>query len=336
MLKIEQSRLDAHRIYPKGSSSYQNTNWRKVHGVCKLPDGYELAILPPTAVVTANVDDLSKGFHISSSYNFAQITISILQLMASSTTLYETRGDQLSHYGYAAFDLTVLPYIIMSAVNLLGNLFCPNHETIYLVESPELQEAKARGGKFDGAIGKLVELKAFKIEEGNLSTNLAYFVEKESQVHIGVAERATGSGDNTALAASMPKTSPARLVYCAVDACTKLVTLEIPAHVHFEESHLRFSFSKLEDFVFIFAPIPLIVVAILTHFHEGSSTTAQRVWTMMWLVFNSVFGFIAGVTKPENRNERNDTLIWLLAVPAIGGVVVVGQMLREYGVCCTA
>jgi hypothetical protein len=134
-----------------------NIDVRKVHGVCELPEGYEISILPPNAIVSANVDGESRDYHISASYNFAQITISLLQLAASSITLYKARGDQLNRYGYAAFGLTVLPYIIMSVVNLVGNLICPNYDSVYLISSPELEEARGRGGEFDGTIGKLVE-----------------------------------------------------------------------------------------------------------------------------------------------------------------------------------
>lgn len=130
---------------------------RKVPGLTLLPKGYELAILPDNATIVANTDAETENFKISSSYNFAQVVVSIVQLVASSITLYRTRGDQLIQYGYAAFGLTVLPYVTMSIVNFVGNLATPNYQAMYLVHSPELEEAKERGGSFDGTIGKLLE-----------------------------------------------------------------------------------------------------------------------------------------------------------------------------------
>ena len=59
--------------------------------------------------------------------------VSIVQVLLASATLYETRGDQFNQYGYAAFGLTVIPYIVMSIVNLLGNLLTPDFPTLYLV-----------------------------------------------------------------------------------------------------------------------------------------------------------------------------------------------------------
>jgi hypothetical protein len=168
---------------------------RKVHGVCELPKGYEISILPPNAAVSANFDGESKDYHISASYNFAQIAISLLQLAASSITLYKTRGDQLDRYGYAAFGLTVIPYILMSVVNLAGNLICPNYDSLYLISSPELEEARARGGKFDGTIGKLVE--SNEVSELERNTFLADFVELEGGY--GVKEAIPEHGETASM-----------------------------------------------------------------------------------------------------------------------------------------
>jgi len=82
--------------------------------------------------------------------------VAIAQVLYASYTLYETRGDQLNQYGYAAFGLTAIPYIIMSCVNLLGNLLTPNYPTLYLVSSPELVEALSRrDAQIDGVVVKV-------------------------------------------------------------------------------------------------------------------------------------------------------------------------------------
>ncbi|KAK3377190.1 hypothetical protein B0T24DRAFT_678033 [Lasiosphaeria ovina] len=69
----------------------------------------------------------------SSSYNMVKILISLGQTVYTTITLYRTRGDQLSQFGYAAFGLTVTPYVLMSAINLLGNLARPPYQTIAVV-----------------------------------------------------------------------------------------------------------------------------------------------------------------------------------------------------------
>ncbi|KAH8702792.1 hypothetical protein GQ44DRAFT_778475 [Phaeosphaeriaceae sp. PMI808] len=72
-------------------------------------------------------------------------------------TLYRARGDQINQFGYAAFGLTVAPYAVMSIMNLLGNLCRPEYPSLYMVESSIMDEARQRGGLFDGAVGRIKE-----------------------------------------------------------------------------------------------------------------------------------------------------------------------------------
>lgn len=127
---------------------------RTVHGVQRnLPDGYTNAILPSNAVVEPGHNDVA----ISFSYSVIQAVIAVVQICFASATLYRSRGDQLSLFGYAAFGLTVLPYIIMSIFNLLGNCLTPTYSTLYLVRSPEMAEAEALDAEFDGVVGNVIE-----------------------------------------------------------------------------------------------------------------------------------------------------------------------------------
>lgn len=93
---------------------------------------------------------------ISSSYNPGKALVAILQVVYASATLYNSRGKQIEIYGRAAFSFTVLPYIVMSIINLFGNLLTPDFATLYLVRSPEMDEAESRGAEFDGVIGRVV------------------------------------------------------------------------------------------------------------------------------------------------------------------------------------
>jgi hypothetical protein len=93
---------------------------------------------------------------ISSNYSVSKAGVAIAQTVNAGFTLYKSKGDQLTHYGYAAFGLTVIPYIIMSVLNLLAQAVTPDFPTFYLVHSEELEEARRRGGVFDGVVGSLV------------------------------------------------------------------------------------------------------------------------------------------------------------------------------------
>lgn len=92
--------------------------------------------------------------------------------------------------------------------------------------------------------------------------------------------------------------------------------------------------------------IPFIIIGALTGFDPAHSTKAQRVWTMGWLAFG-LLGIFAPILKSQLastkavRGERgsfstqaSQAMAILGYSPfAIGGFVVVGQMLVQYGSC---
>ena len=93
--------------------------------------------------------------------------------------------------------------------------------------------------------------------------------------------------------------------------------------------------------------VPLIINGAMSHFHPRSSTPNQRSWTMVWLAFGVVSGFSYVLLQRSGQGGRKHqklarkwwspflTLIGYIngASPAIGGFLVVGQMLNEYGSC---
>jgi hypothetical protein len=88
---------------------------------------------------------------------------------------------------------------------------------------------------------------------------------------------------------------------------------------------------------FVLSAIPYAVVGALTHFHAGNSTKAQKVLTMGWLALGSVW---AGLfPRKLNQSILSSRRTWEIIIIvffcgfAIGGFVVVGQMLKDYGSC---
>lgn len=95
------------------------------------------------------------------------------------------------------------------------------------------------------------------------------------------------------------------------------------------------------------ALLPLLITGTLSRFQEGSIPKAEastwRVFTMQWLTFGVFTGMwwvldqeckdampsIAAQVKPVSRGVA----YLVSASPAVGGYVVVGQMLYRYGVC---
>ena len=64
---------------------------------------------------------------LSTSYGTAKALVAslqttLLQTIYAGITLVRSSGQPLDSFGYAAFGLAISPYIIMPAINFLGNL----------------------------------------------------------------------------------------------------------------------------------------------------------------------------------------------------------------------
>src|SRR5579871_6321287 len=73
---------------------------------------------------TENADDIDKKTiptTLSSSYSITKTVIAIIQILYATFTLYKaTKGPQIKQFGYAAFGLTVVPYVSSSYSNLFN------------------------------------------------------------------------------------------------------------------------------------------------------------------------------------------------------------------------
>ena len=65
------------------------------------------------------------------------------------------RADKVHDYG--AYQLTLIPYALMSLVNIVSGFLAPSYPAVYMVESTVMKEARKRGGVFDGVVGLLDE-----------------------------------------------------------------------------------------------------------------------------------------------------------------------------------
>jgi hypothetical protein len=189
-----------------------------------------------------------------------------LQLLFSCYVLYQTRGNQIQLYGYAAYGLIVIPYAVMSIINLAANVLVPHYPTLYMVRTSYMTEAELHGGVFEGFVADLANEQDTDEPPGKLSV-------------------------------------------------------------------LRWSVFCLILMVALCAPY--VVIGALTGFEVRSSTTSQRGWTMAWLVGGQFYGSLEGAYQwDSDANEHwieRVLPILILSVPAIGGMVTVGQMLRAHG-----
>ncbi|EXU96588.1 hypothetical protein X797_010263 [Metarhizium robertsii] len=90
--------------------------------------------------------------------NATKSLVAFLQLCYSIFVLIRAEGNQVDLYGAAAFSLTVAPYAVMAAVNLLANALVPQYDCLFLVENDVMQEIRSQHNlQFHGIVGKVLQ-----------------------------------------------------------------------------------------------------------------------------------------------------------------------------------
>ena len=331
--------------------------------MCKLPRGYSLTWLPSNAKIISDVTDKPGEIELCSSYNIPKAIVAIVQTIFASITLYRTRGDQIQRYGYAAFGLTVLPYLIMSIMNLFATLILPDYSKLYVVRSLELDEAMTVGSQVEGAIGRIVQSSTENDNSFQGMSNL--------DDYIGTRQRTDQTASNFDYVAPKSHILSITHAHCKRNvACCGPINLETLGVRRWSSS---WKFICMEIVSLVLGAVPIAVIGIWTHFDPGESTVAQRVWILFWLVEGIGAGPILDVvsergnffeieipekdvaleaTNQSTQNRWKASILRLLfsscllaekyfvsasthiyIVPAIGGFVVVGQMLHAYGEC---
>lgn len=115
---------------------------------------------------------------ISSHHSIVKAIASLIQILAGLDTLILHRGDVIARWGYASFHLTVIPYMLMTTMNLISNILTADYACLYMVDSDTMREAQARGSRFTGTVACLqghevsrnVEFSRNEIAEWNGST----------------------------------------------------------------------------------------------------------------------------------------------------------------------
>lgn len=295
-------------------------NDRTVHGSYELPDGYELRCAPSDIEVepcsdpqigsnstpNASSNSSSKTPMIAYSNSVTKCAVAIAQTVYAAITLYRTRGNQIRVYGYAAFGLTVTPYIIMSLLNLLGQLITPEYPTRFLIHTPEMDEAIQRHGcHFNGIVGKVknpkkpspnsISLTIETSENGTSSLILKASVEASSSESVDLPHKEDSKTPSTT-SKSWTKDNPIdisngdifRIPSCSrFDCKTKCGKVDDT----WSSSQLCwYKFLVLFGIPLMFSCVSLLIIGLLSHFEKGESTLAQRAWIMSWLVCGMVFG----------------------------------------------
>jgi hypothetical protein len=96
----------------------------------------------------------------------------------------------------------------------------------------------------------------------------------------------------------------------------------------------------------LFGGLSLMVVGILSHFKKGTkSTSLERGFTMSWLAVGMACGYVSqhmssfltkkddGPFKRFGKGIGAALMFGVFLVPSLGGFVMVGKMVLEYGSC---
>ncbi|KAL2023481.1 hypothetical protein VTK56DRAFT_2477 [Thermocarpiscus australiensis] len=348
---------------PASFSYHASRDRQNFHGLALLPPGYSWREVPAEAKISWDQpaweghEEWTRGTpDVSSNYNWIQPLVAIFQAANAALTLYRSRGDQIQRYGYAAFGLTVVPYLVMSIVNLVAHIATADYPTVYMVASAEMDEARRRGGVFDGVVGRLES----DMEPRNADAPLyelkhRYLDPAKPAGLVKVLERVSGSGayplSITITVSSISYTREISKLYVA--AWTPLALHSRPL------TRARagvLSVWRVLILPLLLGGLSLAVVGALTRFNAGASTVAQRGWTMSWLVVGIVSGWwvdqqaglfamiveLLGIGTHKVKFLLVVMIpffvvgLGLFFVPAIGGFIVVAGMLREYGICKSA
>jgi hypothetical protein len=239
-------------------------------------------------------------------------------------------------YGYAAFGLTVAPYLVMSLVNLISTVLTPDYSVVYLVRTDIMEEAERHEGHFNGVVGQIpFATDAYK--DGDLD---GHFEIQDGRTFMRVDR------EHARTAADQPVDNADQAEVIEVDISDPLHHQLRPRRSLSVSAVVVPSFFgvagalgikyintlKLIAYGGVFLGlISLAIIGGISGFKEGHSTHAQRVWTMTWLIFGIALGPVYVLLKWVERKEDFGWLIY--GAPAIGGFVVVAQMLNAYGRC---
>lgn len=137
----------------------------QIHGTCHLPpvpegseSEYMLARLPPDYEVEWKLKFSDEESSISSDYSIIRPVMAFFQLLSAVPVIYgANKSESQQHHGYAGYQLTIIPFALMSIINTCASMAGPNYGSSYIIRSSIMEEAERRGAEFEGVVGKLCE-----------------------------------------------------------------------------------------------------------------------------------------------------------------------------------
>lgn len=284
-------------------------------------------VVPKTFTIAPLRNSGSTPVQLTYNYNIFKAFAAVTQAMYGSFELYQASERQLPKFGYAAYSLSVIPYVLMSLLNLLAAVCEPQYPSMFLVlyrgvgDQPQTPEDSSVTGltlqplSSDGLAPVASEL------EGDDDT----FTVDEQETHVsGAVGEAYGdlSGDLTGYRHSILYTRTQH--FAGLPRWIKWIILP------------RFTWiAKLV--VYFFAAVPPIIILLLTGFDNGQSTESQRAWMIASLAVGEAYGVSFYSLRTTIERTVEDCLVlglgFIVGTAVIGGFVVIGQMMMHDEVC---
>jgi hypothetical protein len=259
----------------------------------------------------------------------------------------------------------------MSLVNLVGNTLTPNYDSLYLVHSDILDEAvNDHGAMIDGAVGKLIvkDQASADIEVEDRLLNRAMTTGSNARLmRKGAGGMVTHSDVNTKEVIYFDSTKPGEQSYRIAFSCPIFERVDKVQRTrvlkdkkigktwggYFNPANRAeiaipwYSYLFFTAISLFLGSLSLLPIGLISKFREGDGTHEQRVWIACWTIFGFVIGTFAGfwTSVLDLKTFRGVTLNkWVkflakilfaafFAAPGVGGFIMVGKMLREYGNC---
>lgn len=117
--------------------------WNFIHQGSDIQE--YLVVVPPNFKVLPPLIDGGE-FEIAYNYSMTKAVAAIAQILYGNFQLFQSAKPQIDYYGYNAYQLTIIPYIIMSFLNLIASLCEPQFPALYLVDSELVAVAPSNGG----------------------------------------------------------------------------------------------------------------------------------------------------------------------------------------------
>lgn len=246
-----------------------------IHGQYPRPlsEGYCFQIVPNYV----HVSSIDTGvLELCNPYNFLKSAASVIQLTFAAVTLYETRGDQINKYVYAAFGLTMIPYDVMSFVNFIANMLTPDCPALYMVRSDIMSEVEARGANFDGTIGFVAVEERGEVENNMRVVDVTDTEPENTDMQESYLVTVSNTVETEKMTSSVVAKEPTIGSSSASDAA-KLATVSSFGN-YTRQLSMRAKFISIMRIVNLLVAVlvlvvPWILIGILTHFDPHHSTS---------------------------------------------------------------